>query len=66
MTGRRPDATKCWSFLDHFREEGVGDSWVSMPEWFRVNGYGTTGCGKLCVAPRLLCITCRKVGSKLL
>jgi iduronate 2-sulfatase len=50
MTGRRPDATKCWSFLDHFREEGVGDSWVAMPEWFRVNGYGTTGCGKLFVS----------------
>lgn len=47
MTGRRPDATKCWSFLDHFREEGVGDSWISMPEWFRLNGFGTTGCGKL-------------------
>ena len=23
MTGRRPDATQCWSFMDHFRENGV-------------------------------------------
>ena len=24
MSGRRPDATKAWSFVNHFREEAVG------------------------------------------
>jgi hypothetical protein len=47
MTGRRPDATQAWSFMDHFREEGVGDKWVTMPEWFRLNGFYTSGAGKL-------------------
>ena len=46
-TGRRPDATQCWSFMDHFREEGVGDRWISMPEWFRLNGFYTSGTGKM-------------------
>ena len=47
MTGRRPDTTQCWSFMDHFRESGVGDKWISMPEWFRLNGFYTSGTGKL-------------------
>ena len=52
MTGRRPDATQAWSFMDHFREEGVGDKWISMPQWFRLNGFYTSGAGKLhCMAP---------------
>jgi hypothetical protein len=29
--------------MDHFREEGVGEKWVSMPEWFRLNGFYTSG-----------------------
>ena len=24
MSGRRPDTTQVWNFMDHFREEGVG------------------------------------------
>ena len=52
MTGRRPDATQAWSFMDHFREVGVGDKWISMPQWFRLNGFYTSGAGKLhCMAP---------------
>jgi len=47
MTGRRPDATKAWNFLDHFREEGIGDKWKTMPQWFRENGFFTVGSGKL-------------------
>jgi arylsulfatase A-like enzyme len=47
MSGRRPDATKTWNFLDHFREEGVGANWTALPEHFKNNGYLTTGCGKL-------------------
>eukprot|EP00035_Acanthoeca_spectabilis_P036785 m.41683 g.41683 ORF g.41683 m.41683 type:complete len:652 (+) comp8246_c0_seq1:1293-3248(+) len=47
MTGRRPDTTGVWEFKDHFREEGVGADWVSMPEFFKQYGYLTLGGGKL-------------------
>lgn len=45
MTGRRPDRTQCWSFTNHFRQ--VGPEWVSMPQYFKENGYYTVGTGKL-------------------
>lgn len=47
MSGRRPDTTKVWEFADHFREVGVGASWVTMPEYFKQFGYLTLGGGKL-------------------
>eukprot|EP00039_Didymoeca_costata_P020866 m.342679 g.342679 ORF g.342679 m.342679 type:complete len:552 (-) comp21706_c0_seq1:1-1656(-) len=46
MTGRRPDTTKVWNFIDHFREPGVGNSWISLPQWFKQNGYLTYSSGK--------------------
>ena len=49
MTGRRPDTTRVWEFVDHFREKGVGADWVSMPQYFKAHGYITLGGGKLCV-----------------
>jgi len=36
-----------WEFVDHFREEGVGKDWVSMPQYFKQFGYLTLGSGKL-------------------
>ena len=30
LSGRRPDATRAWSFQNHFRE-GVGADWTSLP-----------------------------------
>ena len=33
--------------MDHFREEGIGDKWKTMPQWFRENGFFTVGSGKL-------------------
>ena len=45
MTGRRPDRTQCWNFIDNFRE--VGPNWISMPQYFKENGYFSTGVGKL-------------------
>ena len=45
MTGRRPDRTQCWNFIDNFRE--VGPNWISMPQYFKENGYFTSGVGKL-------------------
>ncbi|XP_065191297.1 iduronate 2-sulfatase-like [Sycon ciliatum] len=47
MSGRRPDTTKAWNFIDHFREPGVGADWVSLPQYFKNHGYYTWGGGKL-------------------
>ena len=47
MSGRRPDATKVYNFLNHFRESGVGDEWVALPELFKKAGYLVTGANKL-------------------
>ena len=45
MSGRAPDTTKAWNFLDHFRE--TGPSWTTLPEHFKKHGYYTGGSGKL-------------------
>ena len=47
MTGRRPDTTKAWNFIDTSGRRGVGKDWVSLPEHFKNNGYLTLGGGKL-------------------
>ena len=47
MSGRRPDTTRVWEFVDHFRETDVGAHWVSLPQYFKSNGYLTLGGGKL-------------------
>jgi iduronate 2-sulfatase len=47
MSGRRPDATKAYNFLNHFRDNPTGRSWTSLPEHFKENGYLVTGVGKL-------------------
>ena len=45
LSGRRPDVTKAWNFLDSFRE--VGPDWVTLPGYFKRNGYYTTSVGKV-------------------
>ena len=47
LTGRRPDTTRVWEFVDHFREKGVGEDWISLPQYFKTFGYLTLGSGKL-------------------
>eukprot|EP00039_Didymoeca_costata_P011243 m.157145 g.157145 ORF g.157145 m.157145 type:complete len:576 (+) comp15110_c0_seq1:1469-3196(+) len=47
MTSRRPDTTKVWNFLNHFREPEVGADWIALPQWFKQNGYLTYASGKL-------------------
>ena len=32
MTGRRPDTTQVWNFVDSFRDPRVGENWTTMPE----------------------------------
>ena len=46
MTGRRPERTRCLNFLTDFRKEH-GDSWTSMPQFFKNAGYFTSAAGKL-------------------
>ena len=48
FTGRRPDTTTMYQFSTDFREDGAnGASWVTLPQYFRQNGYYVTGTGKL-------------------
>jgi iduronate 2-sulfatase len=47
MTGRRPDTTKAWNFIDHFRESGVGADWKTLPQVFKERGYTAVGTGKV-------------------
>ena len=47
VSGRRPDTTKVWNFINHFREEGIGSKWMSLPQWFKVHDYITLASGKL-------------------
>jgi iduronate 2-sulfatase len=47
LSGRVPDKTKTWNFINDFREVGVGDKWTALPEFFRKQGYWTTGAGKI-------------------
>lgn len=52
LTGRRPDATKSYNFIDHFREPGIGLNWTSFPQFFKERGYNVFGTGKI-FHPRL-------------
>lgn len=54
MSGRMPDTTKVWNFLDSFRDPTVVDrtglngmDWTTLPGHFRKNGYWTVASGKL-------------------
>ena len=48
LTGRRPNSTLSWNFVDHFREPSAptSDS-VSLPQAFKKAGYLTLGTGKV-------------------
>ena len=59
MTGRRPDRTRVWNFIDDFRvrrdtqhpgSEGAGPgngaSWFTLPGYFKAHGYQVFGSGK--------------------
>lgn len=44
LSGRRPQRTKSWNFLDSFRE--VGPDWISFPQWFKMHNFTTLATGK--------------------
>jgi len=59
MTGRRPDRTQTWNFIDDFRVHrnatfnndtgagpGNGASWATLPGYFLTKGYNVFGSGK--------------------
>ena len=42
VSGRRPDTTKSWQFVDSFREPAVGgENWTALPQLFLQNGWTT-------------------------
>ena len=45
LSGRRPDATRAWQFVDHFRE--AGPDWTTLPGAFKRAGFQAVGCGKV-------------------
>eukprot|EP00055_Hartaetosiga_balthica_P008669 m.32958 g.32958 ORF g.32958 m.32958 type:complete len:737 (-) comp6423_c0_seq2:179-2389(-) len=52
LSGRVPDKTRTWNFINHFRQGGLSDGvpgsdWVTFPEYFKNNNYTTLGHGKL-------------------
>ena len=58
MSGRRPEQTKAWNFIDDFRTgandgrkgaavaTAVGGNWSTMPGFFLAHGYQVYGAGK--------------------
>eukprot|EP00755_Sulcionema_specki_P009900 Sspe_Gene.44967::Locus_22129_Transcript_1_1_Confidence_1.000_Length_458::g.44967::m.44967/K01136/IDS; iduronate 2-sulfatase len=46
MSGREPEKTRAYNFIDHFREAGIGENWTALPEAFKKEGYVVLGMGK--------------------
>merc|ERR1712038_742610 len=46
LTGRRADTTRCYVTEDKFRERG-GKDIITLPQFFKQNGYYTQGAGKI-------------------
>ena len=44
LTGRRPQRTQAWNFVDSFRE--THPDWVTFPQYFKLHNYTTLGTGK--------------------
>ncbi len=44
LSGRRPQRTESWNFINHFRQ--VGPDWISFPQYFKSFNYTTLGTGK--------------------
>ena len=49
MTGLRPETTRCWDYLTPMREKNPGV--LSMPQYFKEQGYKTLSIGKIYHAP---------------
>jgi len=54
MSGRTPDVTRVWNFIQHFRQPNLSEirpefnrDWVSLPQYFKNQGFLTLGSGKI-------------------
>ena len=54
LSGRSPQTTGVYNFINHFREPGVGADWTAMPQFFKQHGWYAAGGGKV----RTLMIDC--------
>jgi arylsulfatase A-like enzyme len=45
LSGRSPQTTQVYNFVEHFRE--VGKNWTALPQFFKQNGYYSAGGGKV-------------------
>lgn len=45
LTGVRPDSTRVWDLKTHIRD--MNPDILTLPEYFRINGYETAGTGKI-------------------
>eukprot|EP00937_MAST-01D_sp_MAST-1D-sp2_P002014 g2014.t1 len=46
LSGRVPDKTRTWNFINNFRQS-LGDDIVTLPQFFKNHGYAVVGHGKL-------------------
>ena len=61
LTGRRPDTTRVWDLKTQFRESG-GAGWVTLPQYFREQGYWSAGMGKVAGVSVILTLTLTLLG----
>ena len=50
LSGRGPETTGVYNFIDDFRTSSpgnVGETWTTLPQHFKENGYWTIGGGKV-------------------
>eukprot|EP00041_Stephanoeca_diplocostata_P022203 m.527055 g.527055 ORF g.527055 m.527055 type:complete len:610 (-) comp22008_c0_seq7:1261-3090(-) len=47
LSGRSPQTTGVYNFIDDFREPGHGMNWTTLPQFFKRAGYTTVGGGKI-------------------
>lgn len=47
LSGRSPQTTGVYNFIDDFREAGYGANWTALPQFFKHAGYTTVGGGKI-------------------
>ncbi|GMI15771.1 hypothetical protein TrVE_jg4338 [Triparma verrucosa] len=47
LSGRRPQRTEAYNFVDSFRDVEGGENWTTLPGLFKRNNYTTVGAGKI-------------------
>lgn len=47
LSGRRPNKTRAYGFIDSFRDAPGGQEWVTLPQYFKQSGATTVSIGKV-------------------